>query len=531
MTSLLLRSGSAVLVCLAAACSESADELARQLEEARARNAALESALEVAKPRFHAQLTLEFMHAAEPVPGPETELTILSPSPVPDARTVEYPNCVAMHVCQIEPGGPAAPGRALVAFAVLRGRRPLPPAAFAAGDRIRTQLAPFDWMPESVRSVQRSDTSDELELPVYAAIGSRSATTAHTKTTNSSVRRTDRPRTQAEEIAHSIRVIEQRVADHGGWDAWEAEAREYLEPLEIRRRAAGGKLAEGHRWYYRGSWAVRRPEKEPRWQFEWPRPQIEYFVAFRDQLAKAGIDFILAPFPEMEEVSTVHMLEKTPPDRIIDPQRQRMYLHLLQAGIEVVDLLPDLLAASDDDSIYTYYPSEDAHVSDGGLQVAARTIAKRLHRYHFEPVYKQLQTRPVRYCIPDEQVNFPDWAREPDTFTATQVLKPDGSQLPNSAHPSPVVICGDSYINVPAYYGPRSADLPAHLALETGILPHRFSLGAGGGRMMAAIKKAGGNTFQGRRVCIYIFREGRLFKYDPEDEKAAWQIVDLELGR
>ena len=302
----------------------SAAELRQELETAQQRLNDLQGEFSIAQPRMNAYLALEFMGQAEVLHAPQTRLVIRSTSPVPDPKTVEYPDCLAMHVCEIVSGGDAqapATGEALVAFAVLDDRRPLVAASFEEGTEVEAFLVPFNKMPAEVRSMQRSDSTDAIGLEVYAAVGAHAigAMPAGVPAKHEVLPTERTALTREEEIAASIATIEGRLAAHGNtWQAWEQEMRACLKALDDRREKEDLPFRDGE-FMFRYFSGVRRPKKQAEHNFDWPDAQIRYFKSLHQQLASRGIDLIVVPFPPMEEIAALRMVPNPPADGIVDP--------------------------------------------------------------------------------------------------------------------------------------------------------------------------------------------------------------------
>jgi hypothetical protein len=144
----------------------------------------------------------------------------------------------------------------------------------------------------------------------------------------------------------------------GTWDWF------YL-PTELRH------LAAGEFWGERAAGASQaaRPENAD------PLPAI---LDFRDQLKQQGVRLILVPVPAKAVVYPGPLTGEGLEARArLDDVHQAFFAKLRGEGVEVIDLLPDFLAAAADggDPIYC---KTDSHWAGRGATIAARKIAAAL---------------------------------------------------------------------------------------------------------------------------------------------------------
>jgi hypothetical protein len=188
---------------------------------------------------------------------------------------------------------------------------------------------------------------------------------------------------------------------------------------------------------------------------------LEWLKTFRDRrpvvaaarwLKSLGIDVIFVPVPKMTEVYAEHFADHCPSDRIVAPQVRRIVLELLESDVEVVDLLPAFLEASDKDPAPLFQPA-DPHWAPRAWAIAAEAIGERLKRYPF--VAKALEG--PRICQSVEQP-YPPASKgatylglSPDQQRRAEAVQPRTFQTVQNSirsiddRASPLIVIGDSY--------------------------------------------------------------------------------------
>ena len=98
-------------------------------------------------------------------------------------------------------------------------------------------------------------------------------------------------------------------------------------------------------------------------------------------LRKKGIDLIFVPVPKMIDIYGDRVAKMAlPADGIASPHLRKVFLDLLKADIEMVDLLPKMLEARSKGSEPLTIPA-DVHWSDTGRIICVDEVAAVLRRY------------------------------------------------------------------------------------------------------------------------------------------------------
>ncbi len=110
---------------------------------------------------------------------------------------------------------------------------------------------------------------------------------------------------------------------------------------------------------------------------------LEAIIDFDRKLKALGIDLIVVPVPSKLEAYPRAFESEVPEGIPIAVARLTHTLKLLEADVEVVDLLPTLLETMTEDDAIPVYERSGHHISGIGVRAVAELIQKRLDRYRF----------------------------------------------------------------------------------------------------------------------------------------------------
>jgi SGNH hydrolase-like domain, acetyltransferase AlgX len=291
-------------------------------------------------------------------------------------------------------------------------------------------------------------------------------------------------RARADAIRRTIEGLraECRQAAGGDWGRWVAQ----LEPVRAELRAKIAPLKPLHP-DATGEFEARSPVLEgkdgfPLFEPE-PRTYLRYItepdsldeaigrgesvIAGARWLRRKGIDVLFVTVPKMTEVYAEHFLDRLPPDRILTPHIRRLLLRLLEADVEVLDMLQDLRRERDAGDGPLYLPA-DPHWAPRAQATAARRVAERLLRYD---VVARAQALPptcewdqIRYQPASEGVAFralsPEQQRRAIAAQPKMAPYPRDCSGPVYTGSAPVVCIGDSYNASFTYHLARELNLP-----------------------------------------------------------------------
>ena len=253
-----------------------------------------------------------------------------------------------------------------------------------------------------------------------------------------------------------------------------------------------------------------------------PLPCLMEFKSFLDS---NGIALLFCVIPNKSDVYFEELPVDAPvkSDAVINPYGRKFLFDLQKNGIEVVDLLPDFLAAKRDDAKNkeALYQKHDTHWTLRGLQLAAKRIAGRIQQYSW---YGGLEKGRVFYTLKDTVCSrlgdiverLPENERSAypaDLIAAQQVVNPDGSLYKASNPGAPVMLIGDSFTGVFELIDCKSAGVGSHIAASTGLPVDIITSWGGGPLVRDKMLRARKKDLSKKRLVIYMMVARDLYNY------------------
>lgn len=200
-----------------------------------------------------------------------------------------------------------------------------------------------------------------------------------------------------------------------------------------------------------------------------PLPAI---INYNKALADRGITLYLMPVPPKGLVYPDKLVEGVAPG---DAQSERelyteFYSELRQKGVNVIDLLPQLIERADKQNVYC---KTDTHFSGFGLQLFAKEAAKLIK---VEPWYKNLPKN--KFTVKEQEIvisgdlNQMLGGSEQEKVVLSMVSAEDTGEQVVSDIKSPVILMGDSHTLVFSAGGDlhaKGAGLFDNLSAELGV--------------------------------------------------------------
>ena len=251
-----------------------------------------------------------------------------------------------------------------------------------------------------------------------------------------------------------------------------------------------------------------------------PLPAI---LDFHEQLKKLDIDLIIVPVPAKSFVYPEALSDNATPNENglpprMDTSHQEFYELLRESGIEVIDMMPELMKKRLEKE-GAMYCRQDTHWSGRACILTAGRIAEQLKK---KPWYKDVKKEKLTSRVDENYLikgdlwqALPDGARPPQESLYLRFAgKPDSAGLepiePDRA--SPVILLGDSHALV-FHAGrdmlARGAGLADQLALELGFAVDLIGV-RGSGATPSRVNlyrrgRANPDYFTNKKVIVWCF--------------------------
>lgn len=239
-----------------------------------------------------------------------------------------------------------------------------------------------------------------------------------------------------------------------------------------------------------------------------PRHPIHAIRSYARQLDALGVELLVVPIPTRTEVYPDRLpdVPPAPADFAGYAPGTAFFLATLAAeGIEVVDLLPALVAARDDpddparDRLFLDF---DHHWTPRAARLAAGIVAERLAQ--LEGYARGPAREGVDFVVRTEAGEHEPYSElDPpaEAVTFHRVLTPDGAPVEAIDRESPLVLLGDSFSG---QYGDEASDLARQLHAATGYTVDAITMSAGAAQVWSALARRG-DGLAGKRWVVWAF--------------------------
>lgn len=249
-------------------------------------------------------------------------------------------------------------------------------------------------------------------------------------------------------------------------------------------------------------------------------PSLEAVVAtvadLDAQLRAAGVELLVVPLPDrlmiypdlIEGVELDVELDGSRPFEGFGPGFVRFQLALLDAGVEVVDLLGPLAAARGRDpaarDAELVFLRDNSHWSPLGAAIGGDVVAARIaHSAWFRERPPAGERARLEHVRTDELSCKTDGADETTgDFELDRVVDSDGEPVAADDDASPVLVLGDSYTTIFALEG---ADFARRLHYRLGFAPDVIASPGGGALSSRRMLARRAEPLAGKRTVVWMF--------------------------
>jgi alginate O-acetyltransferase complex protein AlgJ len=327
--------------------------------------------------------------------------------------------------------------------------------------------------------------------------------------------------------AQALGNVQRELAEAGGsWPKWLQKLSPTRDGLKKRLKGMPPKVKalagqNGFLFYRNDLEYVSGGDLEKQKKGKNPLPVI---LEFKKLLDEQGVDFLFVPVPTKLEVYP----EQLDPDfkplsgQVINPAFRKLVASLSKEGVEVVDLLPELLQAKSKSKSAAepfLFQHQDTHWTDRGLRLTADLLATRVKKYPWYPeLAKQKRTYELRETtftrFGDLQSRLPEAEQKkytPETLVAHQVMA--GGKPYDDDPDSPVVLLGDSFTGVYQLTDAEHAGVSAHIARGIGY-PLDLVMSYGGGpNVRQKLLRRGVDALGSKKLVIWMMTARDLYNY------------------
>ncbi|MCQ2089576.1 MAG: hypothetical protein MJY93_04950 [Fibrobacter sp.] len=271
--------------------------------------------------------------------------------------------------------------------------------------------------------------------------------------------------------------------------------------------AQGNKVDGGFLWFRRNANYLLADKISAQDSLHNPLPRM---VELKQYLDSLGIQLLVVPVPVKEEIYGEKIVPGTPADLCVNPEGRTFTQELLEAGIDVLDIYPALMAAkAGDEGNHYSFQRYDTHWALPGELAAMELLASRVTQYSWyaesgaQPGSLNLQeTNTLREG--DLVAHLPDSekARYPaDTLNVMKVYK--GTETYKGGKNSPILLMGDSFTGVFESVDQKSGGPGSLLAYATGLDVQVVTSWGGGPGVRSRMMKMK-KDMHSKRLVIYM---------------------------
>ncbi len=306
-----------------------------------------------------------------------------------------------------------------------------------------------------------------------------------------------------DDLAEQLDAIYERIDGAGGFEEIEQALGPFRDAVTERVNAHQGDRSEMRVGEMIFNSEICRAAVQPEWtnaHVESGRgaEPMEAIVEFHEALQELGIDLLVVPVPSKIEAYPEHFGVDLPEEVPVSMGRTRFLLDLLEADVEVVDVLPAVLAAKDEAEVPLFETAYHHH-SGLGARVVGEVVAERLRRYQFEGA------DPDRYR--DSRRTGTERHHPEVPMKVWPVVDAEGTEYAH-VEDSPVVVIGDSNA-----FAHGAGSWSSHIARSLGLAISEVARPGSGPVAHTLLLQQGEEQLQLRKAVVWIVTSSHIQRH------------------
>lgn len=279
--------------------------------------------------------------------------------------------------------------------------------------------------------------------------------------------------------------------------------------------ARGNKVEGGFLWFRRNANYLLADKISKQDSLHNPLPRM---VELKNYLDSLGIQLLVVPVPVKEEIYGEKLVPGTASDLCVNPEGRAFTQELLEAGIDVLDIYPALMAAKAGDEPPHYsFQRYDTHWALPGELAAMELLASRVTQYSW---YAESGAQPGTLNLQETQTlregdlvaHLPDAEKSKypaDNLNVMKVYR--GTETYKGGKNSPILLMGDSFTGVFESVDQKSGGPGSLLAYATGLDVQVLTSWGGGPGVRSRMMKMK-KDMQSKRLVIYMMTARDLWQ-------------------
>jgi alginate O-acetyltransferase complex protein AlgJ len=266
-------------------------------------------------------------------------------------------------------------------------------------------------------------------------------------------------------------------------------------------------------------YTLQSPEKNP----------LPHLIDFNNYLKAKNVNLLFVVVPNKEEVyyDKINASLPAPNVKYVNSYSRKILSDLQNAGIEVIDLLPQFIEARKNDSSGNeyLYQLHDTHWTNRGLQIAAGMIADRIKQYCWysgidKGTFIVKDTSFERQGDIVERIPEQNRPKYPAVrLQAQQVYTSDTTLYKGNNANAPIMLIGDSFTGVFESVDCKGAGVGAHIAQKTGVPVEIITSWGGGPLVRSKAMRVREKNLPGKKLVIYMMVARDLYNYSQNWDK------------